>query len=197
MITRRIGLREDWRNYTEVEITHNFWEKPISREELNSNTIFSNFKAGNQGTNFSATPKEYEEIERILNARLLDSKKRFWLYAPGEKARLWSECWKNGFMALGWDDIGDFRKFTKQEEIKDHLVKENTEKPVPVNDSLALWEFAGVMKPGDVVIAKEGRAKYIGYGVVEGDYTFDPKRKEYSHVRKVSWKKRGGGRGHR
>ena len=47
------------------------------------------------------------------------------------------------------------------------------------------------MKPGDVVIAKEGRAKYIGYGVVEGDYTFDPKRKEYSHVRKVSWKKRG------
>jgi tRNA A37 threonylcarbamoyladenosine biosynthesis protein TsaE len=119
------------------------------------------------------------------------SERRFWLYAPGREAQVWSECWDNSYMLLGWDGIPDLTKYDSQEEIKEALVERFPENKNPSNSTLALWEFSSVMKPGDVVIAKEGKTKYIGYGLVEGEYTFDPDRDEYLHKRKVSWKKRG------
>jgi hypothetical protein len=44
------------------------------------------------------------------------------------------------------------------------------------------------MKPGDIVIAKHGRSKYLGYGVVASDYYFDHSREVYKQSRRVEWK---------
>ncbi len=31
----------------------------------------------------------------------------YWIYAPGQNADKWEECYKNGYMLLGWGEIGD------------------------------------------------------------------------------------------
>ena len=58
-----------------------------------------------------------------------------------------------------------------------------------MNDSLATWEFAKVIKPGDIVYAKKGMYTIIGRGVVTSDYFFDPKVKDnYKNLRTIDWK---------
>jgi 5-methylcytosine-specific restriction protein B len=43
------------------------------------------------------------------------------------------------------------------------------------------------MRPGDILFAKKGLKKVVGYGVVSGDYEYAPKRGWYKHVRSVNW----------
>ena len=58
-------------------------------------------------------------------------------------------------MLLGWDDLGDYSRFTNRDEIVDEMRKVyDNPKGRFSNDSLAVWEFAKVMKPGDTVYAK-------------------------------------------
>ncbi len=48
-----------------LEILNNFADNPIKKEEIKDLKEFTNFKAGNQGTNFSATKEEYERIKLL------------------------------------------------------------------------------------------------------------------------------------
>jgi hypothetical protein len=43
------------------------------------------------------------------------------------------------------------------------------------------------MQPGDYIVAKIGRDKLLGVGIIKGDYEYHPSRPEYHHVRKVDW----------
>jgi hypothetical protein len=52
-----------------MKILNNFTEAPILWQEIKDLPEFNNFKAGNQGTNFSATKEEFETIEEIGEAR--------------------------------------------------------------------------------------------------------------------------------
>jgi len=118
-------------------------------------------------------------------------KKRFgsvrtWVLSPGEGARLWSEFRKAGVAAIGWDELGDLTEFPSKEAIKATLM-EQFGAPNPVMDTHALWQFAKEMSPGDIVVAKRGRSGLVGWGVVKGDYQFDPERAEYQNVREVEW----------
>ena len=56
----------------------------------------------------------------------------------------------------------------------------------PVNSALALWQFSHEVKVGDVVIAKKGRG-VAGWGMVSGDYEFDPDCTGTPHTRKMEW----------
>ena len=134
---------------------------------------------------------EVDELKEILSPYLQEEHpQRYWLYAPGEKAKLWDEFYEQGIMGLGWDNLGDFRDYESKEEIAEKL-REELGPGSRKNDSLACFEFANVLKEGDVVIAKRGRSAYLGYGIVTSDYNFDESRKDYQHVRKVDWKIRG------
>lgn len=116
---------------------------------------------------------------------------RYWLYAPGEKAKHWGEFYEKGIMALGFDKLGDLSRFLTRDAIDDRIREITGETRPRSNDSLANWEFANVMSVGDIVIAKKGRSGYIGYGVVTSDYFFAPERQSYQKCRKVEWKKTG------
>ena len=116
---------------------------------------------------------------------------KFWLYSPGEQARLWRDCWERKEAVLLWDTISDLRYFSTKEEIKDAFFQNDPENKNPSNDALALWEFANEMNPGDVIIAKQGRSKYLGYGIVAGEYDYNDQAKEGFHKRAVEWKKHG------
>ncbi|MCL8009401.1 EVE domain-containing protein [Gelidibacter japonicus] len=52
-----------------IKIEENLADHPILWKELKNNPIFSNFKAGNQGTNFSATEEEYNSLLKIIGSR--------------------------------------------------------------------------------------------------------------------------------
>jgi Cdc6-like AAA superfamily ATPase len=95
-------------------------------------------------------------------------------------------------MALGWDAVGDLSTYAERNAIEQKLGKVYPKKGVPKHDSRALWEFSRIMRPGDIVIAKEGQSKYVGYGIVESGYTYQGLRPYYKHIRRVNWLKRGG-----
>lgn len=116
-----------------------------------------------------------------------DTSVRYWLYAPGKNASKWDEFYNSGIMALGWDEIGDFRLFSSRDEIREKLRETYDNDLSFTNSTLAVWQFANDIKKGDVVFVKKGLYKIIGRGVVVGDYEFDDERSDYNNVRKMKW----------
>ncbi|MDI1448974.1 AAA family ATPase [Polyangium sp. 6x1] len=117
--------------------------------------------------------------------------RRVWLLAPGEGARLWEDFRNNSIAAIGWDQLGDLRRYDGVNAIRAKLSEGRSDGKPPRNDTLACYQFAHEMRPGDIIFAKRGIHYIVGYGVVQSDYRFDPKRAEYRHVRAVKWLKSG------
>ena len=115
---------------------------------------------------------------------------RVWVLAPGVGARHWDEFRREKIIAIGWDEVGDLKEYSTRSGIHDKL-REAYDSPNPSNNSLACYQFAYEMSPGDHVIVKQGRALLLGHGVVESDYEFDDSRSESKHTRRVRWEKVG------
>lgn len=116
---------------------------------------------------------------------------RYWMYAPGEYARMWDENVEKGIMAIGWDYLGDLSVYGSKSEMKQKM-KELWDPSLSYKmAALATWQFANEIKPGDVVFAKRGLHTIIGRGIVESDYIFDDNRAEFKNVRKVKWIDKG------
>ncbi len=116
---------------------------------------------------------------------------RYWLYSPGENASIWNDCYNQGFMAIGWDSIGDLSVFGSKEEMKQKMKEVIDPSKSYKMAAHATWQFVHEMKPGDIVFAKRGLHTVIGRGVVESDYYFDPSRDHYKNVRKIHWTHKG------
>ncbi len=131
----------------------------------------------------------WEELKVQDNSADKDSSStvHYWLYAPGEKASKWDEFYKKGIMGLGWDEISDLREFDSRDEIRAKLKEVYEGSSSEMHSSLALWEFANAMKPGDIIFVKKGMFKVLGRGVVDSDYYYDENEKGYPHLRKVKW----------
>lgn len=117
--------------------------------------------------------------------------RKYWLYAPGKKASKWEEFYKEGIMAIGWDSLKDFRIYKSKKEIEKKIQEHLGINTPKWNAALACYEFCNVIKPGDIIIPKKGKTKYLGYGIVESDYIFDNSKEGFKSVRKVKWIKRG------
>ncbi len=115
----------------------------------------------------------------------------YWLYSPGDNAKIWDECYDNGIMAIGWDRIGDLSDYQSKEEMRQKMQELMDPNLSWKMAALATWQFANEMKPGDVIFAKRGMHTIIGKGIVESDYQFDSQRKHYKNVRKVRWTNKG------
>ncbi|MBZ9778448.1 EVE domain-containing protein [Psychroflexus sp. CAK8W] len=170
-----------------IKITHNLYDNPILWEDLKDLDTFKDFKAGNQGSNFTATKEEYSIFKKMLQ----NNNKQYWLYAPGENARLWDEFYEQGIMGIGWDEIGDLTRFSSKKEIKKALKDTYEGTGSKSNDVTANDDFVNNIEVGDIVITKQGRGELLGYGIVTSDYKFDENRDEYQHIRKVEWKLKG------
>nr|WP_237181067.1 DUF3578 domain-containing protein [Roseomonas haemaphysalidis] len=114
-----------------------------------------------------------------------------WLWAPGQNASHWDELYEQGRIAIGWDEMGDLSRYPSLEQMTAALRQVYARSDNPFNDARACHGFAHVMRPGDLVFAKRGRSTLIGYGVVTGDYSFDPSRPSMQSVRSVRWVQRG------
>ena len=116
----------------------------------------------------------------------------YWIYAPGQNADKWEECYKNGYMLLGWGEIGDLGIFSSKDEMKQQMKQEYGDSSSYKNSAHATWQFVHDIKVGDIIFAKKGNNGILGKGIVESDYEYDADRTdEYSNVRKVNWINKG------
>lgn len=154
-------------------------------------------------TNFRVTKAQEEVIESIIDGSYkrvpavdepkveVVSKRRYWLYSPGEQARLWEEFYSEGIMGVGWDDLGDLSQYETKADIKAILKQEYGKDRSYKNDGHALWQFVNEIAVGDIVFAKRGMGVIVGRGIVESGYVFDNSRGEFKHIHKVNWTQKG------
>jgi hypothetical protein len=112
---------------------------------------------------------------------------RYWVYSPGSKAANWANDKKNEVMSIGYDNIVDWSTLKSKEEYRTALQKFNNDTSSHKNDVLGFWQFVNEMKIGDIVYAKNGIAKVIGRGIVQGNYTYDASKSSFYCSRKVQW----------
>ena len=128
-----------------------------------------------------------EYFYRVKGASTRDSDIRYWIYTPGEQARLWGDFHNEGIMGIGWDGVGDLSTYTSKNNVKAALQEMFSDNRSHKNDTHALWEFANKISIGDIVFVKKGYSVVLGRGIVESEYIFDDNREEYKHIRKVNW----------
>ncbi|MCY3707092.1 MAG: AAA family ATPase [Gammaproteobacteria bacterium] len=129
-----------------------------------------------------------DESEGWYQERFGDA--RVWLLTPGAGARHWDELRQEGIVAIGWDDVGDLRECPTRHSVHEKL-REAYGWSNPSMNSLACYQFAHEMQPGDHVVATKGGATLLGHGIVESDYQFDDGRARFKHVRRARWLKVG------
>jgi len=174
----------------EIEIDHNLYEDPILKEQLINLPSFSKFKGGYQGTNFEATIEEYQTILNMINDTS-DKSRQYWLFAPGEQASMWEEFYKEGVMAIGWYEIGDLQQYSSKTEMAKRMQEVYKNDTSNNNGATACYDFLNKIKVGDIIIPKKGTKYYLGYGIVQSEYQFDPAAEHYTSIRKVNWIKKG------
>jgi len=117
--------------------------------------------------------------------------RQYWTLSTGTGGERWEEFHAKGIAAIGWDETSDLRQFKNKNEIRDKIQELWPSDSSKKNDAHACWQFVHDVEVGDIIFAKQGFAKLLGYGVVEGDYEFDATRRHYKHVRKVKWLAKG------
>ena len=116
---------------------------------------------------------------------------RYWLYAAGDGSVNWESDYTEGIMAIGWQDMGDLMAYSSKDDIRSKMKTLYGDKGSYKNQVHATWQFANVMKPGDVIFVKKGRKQILGRGVVEGEYVYAPERGHYCNIRTVRWTDKG------
>lgn len=110
--------------------------------------------------------------------------------APGELGKYWDECRSNGYICVGWDDVGDLTQFedkdTFRDEFREHYPYNGVEQQVS-RKANELWTLKE-LQPGDQVIANRGTTEILGVGTVNDvGYAWRPDRSEYKHTLGVDW----------
>ena len=105
---------------------------------------------------------------------------RYWIIAPYDSKipEIFEAAWdydvKNNTIAIGWNDLGDISKYSKEQiRSKIHEVySEKGESWIKHNRTRltnALWNLYNIISIGDIIIARRGTKKLIGIGKVIGD----------------------------
>ena len=116
---------------------------------------------------------------------------RYWLYAAGDGSINWESDYNEGIMAIGWQDMGDLMAYSSKDEMRSKMKELYGDNGSYKNQVHATWQFANVVKPGDIIFVKKGRKQILGRGVVEGEYVYAPERGHYCNIRTVRWTDKG------
>ncbi|PKO01263.1 MAG: hypothetical protein CVU42_00190 [Chloroflexi bacterium HGW-Chloroflexi-4] len=133
------------------------------------------------------------ELERLLYfwADPRESR-RILKIAPGEDAKYWDDCIANGYICVGWDDVGDLREFDSKDafmakfsEVFSSEYKNNMS--TTTRKAKELWSLIE-LEPGDIIVANKGMSKVLAIGeVVDPGYIWDPERTIFKHTVSVKW----------
>lgn len=112
--------------------------------------------------------------------------------APGRNARFWDDCLANGYICVGWDDVGDLEAFEEYEAFEEAFRDRyadlyNSNKPTIRQKAEELWTLTE-LEPGDIVVANKGKRRVLAVGtVVEPGYEWNSERSEFRHTVHVEW----------
>ena len=140
---------------------------------------------------FSWLYKQYGGTDEMPEVESPASTPHYWALSVGRDGEHWEEFYQNGIIAIGWEGTADLRQFKNKEELRARLLELFPSDSDKKNDVHACWQFVREIQKGDIIFAKQGQTRLLGYGVVEGDYEYDETRKYYKHVRRVKWLAKG------
>ncbi|TGA90311.1 restriction endonuclease [Streptomyces sp. MZ04] len=112
--------------------------------------------------------------------------------APGRDASLWEDCLAGGYVAVGWDEVGDLRDFADKDEFKQAFAAQNAERHEGSKSKISakaneVWTLME-LHPGDIVVANRGTSEIVGVGEVTDDgYVWRPERPDHRHTVSVEW----------
>ena len=119
--------------------------------------------------------------------------------APGEGARFWdSDCLPQGMICVGWESVGDLRKFDNFADFRkafeeDYLEEFNGSQSTVTRKAKEVWLLRD-LEEGDLIAANRGTKEILAVGeVVSPGYVWDGDRKEFNHTVKVRWDLTRGG----
>ena len=110
--------------------------------------------------------------------------------APGELGKYWQECLDNGYICVGWDDVGDLTQYDGKPAFRNAFEEHysyNGVAQVVSRKANELWTLRE-LQPGDTVIANRGTEQLLGVGTVNDvGYVWRPERIEYRHTVGIDW----------
>ena len=115
--------------------------------------------------------------------------KTMWMVRAGEGAYLIEE-FEKGYVAIGWNEIGDLSQLKEQEQIKEkYLQTYPGEHLSKVNNAAAMiFKFRVLLTKGSRVLTYNPVSRMYLVGEVSGEYQFqDGAVKDYAHFRAVNW----------
>ena len=160
-------------------------------DELQSQQIAERWAEINKRSREEENEAAEVETPNLTPPRASLASRRYWTFSAGEGGEMWEDFYEDGVVAIGWDELGDLTAYMDKEALRARLKElwpADTDKK---NDTHACWQFAHEVAIGDVIFAKQGFSKLLGYGVVEGPYIFDNQRTHYQHIHKVKWHSKG------
>ena len=129
-------------------------------------------------------------VEKLAEPVIPESN-RYWIYAPGERARHWPEYSRDGLMGIGWDTIKeDLSGCRTGKELRAKYEECYGDRATDM-DFGQLRDFVLKASEGDGVFVKRGTRELVGYGEVSSEYFYDETRTEYRHFRRAKWLKIG------
>lgn len=109
-----------------------------------------------------------------------------WVIGAGAGGRFWPLFRREGIAAVFDEQLGDLGECGSKDEIEAELTAgggANSRK----NDVLCAWQFSHEIAVGDLILAKQGRGKLLGYGLVKREYRYDEHGGEAAHSIGVEW----------
>ena len=134
--------------------------------------------------------KKRDLMAKRLNALEEANSVRYWLCAVEPGQDKWDRFKSENIIAIGWDQLGDLRKYESKEQIAETL-QEMDPSSSQKNNALANYQFAHEIEIGDIVIVKSGRKTLLGWGEVISNYRFNDQKAHYKHEIDVDWKRLG------
>nr|MDT0664321.1 hypothetical protein [Micromonospora sp. DSM 115978] len=108
--------------------------------------------------------------------------------APGERAKWWEDCLSGGFIAVGWDEVGDLGQYGSDTELRDAMDRQWPGQPGGhLTQARQLLAYRD-LQPGDRVLANRGLADVLAVGTVtDGGYRYELSRRECRNLVAVDW----------
>ncbi|MBD1858006.1 MULTISPECIES: AAA family ATPase [Leptolyngbya] len=135
-------------------------------------------------------PRDMVDIQSFIWVCSYSLKQRssYWKIAPGENAWQWNECREQGFIAIGWDELGDISHLSKLEfdARRDDLIAQHPEWKWSKTGVNQVWQFSQIQE-GDRIVANRGKTEVLGIGTVTGSYYFDATVSQHNHRLPVQW----------
>lgn len=113
----------------------------------------------------------------------------YYLIRVGQGSKYIEEARKDGFVAIGWNELPDLTKFKELEDLKESMQKLYKYTPAQLGAQAGqVYRFGNILKNGDYVLSPIGEGEYV-IGEV-GDYYFNENPQghcPFKHRRKVTW----------